>query len=172
MKTSTLISIIVFVVSSYYSHQLYLRYAANNTVETMSDFEPSTDLPEICGRLPPRPTDYQPQGQMIKLDSTDRLYETGSISSTMAILAFYDIWALSPNLKQNLDRIGEAAKVHVVMPDFYRGDAWTTERAQAGEDNKPWMRKVCNRSQLEEITTKTVNYLKSKGVKKVAIFGW
>ena len=126
MKSSTLLSIIVFITSLYYSHQLYLRYTSKDKI--MSNFEPPVDLPEICGRLPPRETSYKPSGKMIDLEGQDKLYETGDTSSKLAIIAVYDIWALSPNLKENLDRIGEAAKVDVVMPDYYRGDAWSVER--------------------------------------------
>lgn len=66
---------------------------------------------------------------MIELEGKDTAYETGASDSDQGIIAIYDVWALSTNLKENLDRIGTATKARVVMPDYYRGQAWTAERA-------------------------------------------
>ena len=62
----------------------------------------------------------------------------------------------------------------MILPDFFRGDAWTDARTAAEPDAKaPFIRRVSEPAALlADLTTRVLPYLKARGAKRVGLAGF
>jgi dienelactone hydrolase len=83
-------------------------------------------IPKACCTLPPVESNYEPKGTISTLDGGLEVYETGVVDSERLLLCTYDIFGFHPVTKQFCDKLGSAG-YRVVMPDYFRGQAFSLE---------------------------------------------
>jgi len=93
-------------------------------------YQNTMDMPESCVNAPPVQSNYTPKGRTFTLSDSEipdiLLYETGNLTSSKIAIAAYDIFGFSENqTKQVADIIAAELNIRVVMPDFFRGSAFS-----------------------------------------------
>jgi hypothetical protein len=101
-------------------------------------------LPHACCTLPPVKSDYAPVGSVVEVNGM-QVYSVGPTDAKVALIGFYDIFGFHNNSKQVrappylcscsgpngavqfCDLVARAAHARVLLPDFFRGGAWTEE---------------------------------------------
>lgn len=68
---------------------------------------------------------------------------TGSKDAKNAIIAMYDIFGYWPQTQQGADLLAEATKTVVVMPDFFRGNAWPKDAFPPRNDEESKKMQEC-----------------------------
>lgn len=80
-------------------------------------------VPTHCLQGKPIVANYTPRGSEYELGNLT-VYESQNRAAKRLLIAVYDIFGLSTNMKQVVDTIAELYDFRVVMPDFFRGTAW------------------------------------------------
>lgn len=75
---------------------------------------------DACCRLPPASSDYSPKGSWDTVAEL-KTYVTGPADATRAIVFIYDIFGPAPQTLQGADRLADAVKALVLVPDFFKG---------------------------------------------------
>lgn len=83
-------------------------------------------VPTHCLQTKPIVANYTPRGGEYEIGNLT-VYESQNRAAKRLLIAVYDIFGMSTNMKQVVDTIAEMYDFRVVMPDFFRGTAWKDE---------------------------------------------
>jgi len=92
----------------------------SNSAKLMYDV---SKVPEPCLSMKPIEGNYTPKGSEYEIGNIT-VYEAHNRTSNRLLIAVYDIFGLSTNMKQVVDTIADRYNFRVVMPDFFRGVWW------------------------------------------------
>lgn len=80
-------------------------------------------VPEHCMTAKAIEANYTPKGTEYEIGNLT-VYEAQNRTAKRVLIAVYDIFGLSTNMKQVVDQVSELYDFRVVMPDFFRGIYW------------------------------------------------
>lgn len=80
-------------------------------------------VPEHCLKGKAIESNYTPRGEEYEIGNLT-VYESQNRAAQRVLIAVYDIFGLSTNMKQVVDSIAELHDFRVVLPDFFHGSSW------------------------------------------------
>ncbi|CAL8122783.1 unnamed protein product [Orchesella dallaii] len=97
-------------------------------------------VPEHCLKGKAIEANYTPKGGEYEIGNLT-VYESQNRAAKRVLIAVYDIFGLSTNMKQVVDSIAELYDFRVVMPDFFRGVYWDENNfpPENPEDLSNWL---------------------------------
>jgi len=130
-------------------------------------------LTEACCTLPPAKFDSNPIGQTEKWGDLP-VYTVGDKNSHAAIVAIYDIFGPHNNTLQFVDRLAQAGKFRVVVPDFFRGSPWPESNFPPSDRSQlmSWIQSVGSWEKLQPDLDNVTTQLKQDGFQKIAVIGF
>ncbi|CAG8465268.1 16575_t:CDS:2, partial [Dentiscutata heterogama] len=119
-----------------------------------------------CGSLPPVKSDYEPKGIITKVSDLDvycAIPDSFAEAQTKnAVIICYDIFGFHENVKQFCDILASQGFL-VVLPDYLRGDYWTTERfAKEGNQLRDWLKTNAPPEKVLQLTTPVVEHIRKE----------
>ncbi|TDL28889.1 hypothetical protein BD410DRAFT_781450 [Rickenella mellea] len=82
-----------------------------------------------CCSIPPARSSYTPKGNYKPYAGFKKVYVTGPETSSITIVAVYDIFGFKPQTQQGADMLATSMNATVVMPDFFEPHApWPAVR--------------------------------------------
>ncbi|KAJ6637566.1 putative AIM2 family protein C30D10.14 [Pseudolycoriella hygida] len=147
------------------------------SLAVLSDCSVMYDLnlaPHECLETKAIAADYTPLGQMILIGNlTAYQYEAPhNMNPNRLLIGVYDIYGFNyENLKQVADQMAvQSSGFKVVLPDFFRGDAWDVDRNAS--ERQEWMDRVGDWNGIvKPDLINVVQYYKNRGVEEFAIYG-
>jgi len=118
--------------------------------------------------------DYDPLGELVVIGNlTVYQYESPkNINKQRLLICAHDIYGIqNDNYKQITDQMAiQSDGFIVVLPDFYRGDAWDVDRDP--NDRQEWLDRVGDWNGIvKPDLINLVRYYQTKGIVEFAIFG-
>ncbi|XP_054787773.1 endo-1,3;1,4-beta-D-glucanase-like [Prosopis cineraria] len=123
--------------------------------------------PECCSN-PPTLNPSAGAGRVEKVGGVDS-YITGSADTKLAVLLIADVFGYeAPNLRKLADKVA-AAGYFVVVPDFFHGDPFDTEKA-----DRPLSVWIKDHSPVKgiEVAKPVIEALKGKGISAIGAAGF
>jgi dienelactone hydrolase len=124
------------------------------------------------GSLPALSDAYNARGSDETLGDLP-LYTVGAEDAKHAVIVSYDIYGFNGGRIRNIcDQIANCG-YRVVLPDFFRGDCWTTERNTTEPDEKwPWIKSVSSPDAVHTDLVAVIGMLKSNGMQRIGMVGF
>jgi len=118
--------------------------------------------------------DYDPLGEFIDIGNlTVYQYESpDNINKKRLLICVHDIYGIeNDNFKQITDQMAiQSGGFIVVLPDFFRGDAWHADRDPA--EREEWSKRVTDyNAVIKPDLLNLVAHYQAKGVEEFAIYG-
>ena len=131
---------------------------------------PAASLPALTPR-----ERYTPRGEVLEVDALP-VYVVGDVARAggRAVIVSYDIYGFdSGRIRAVCDEIADAGYL-VVLPDFFRGDAWSQERAEREPDAKAgWIKSMSDPTAVsDDLSKRALPYLASRGATVVGVVGF
>jgi len=113
-----------------------------------------------------RKSDYVPK--------TVPFYETGAATSAKVLVFVYDIFGMSPQVRQVADLIADATGYRVIIPDFFDGKPWPMEKFPPGEgdDLMGWIKSAGDYSRIRALLVPVLERVRAQGAKSVGLVGF
>ncbi|RUS21856.1 Alpha/Beta hydrolase protein [Endogone sp. FLAS-F59071] len=131
-------------------------------------------LPPTCCSVPSVESDYASIGVTERVEDID-LYTVGPKDAKRAVVLIYDVFGPHPNTKQFADILAKTHGFYVVIPDFFRGDAWNAEK-MANDPTwvkiKEWIATAGHWEKISVDLGKVKTHLTASGVKSVGLVGF
>jgi dienelactone hydrolase len=131
-------------------------------------------VPEHCLKGKAIEANYTPRGGEYEIGNLT-VYESQNRAAKRVLIAVYDIFGLSTNMKQVVDTIAELHDFRVVLPDFFRGNVWDENNfpPENPEDLQKWLQEHGNWDTIVKYDIATViNAFQSReNITEVGIFG-
>eukprot|EP01111_Echinosteliopsis_oligospora_P017493 TRINITY_DN7602_c0_g1_i2.p1 TRINITY_DN7602_c0_g1~~TRINITY_DN7602_c0_g1_i2.p1 ORF type:complete len:125 (-),score=20.24 TRINITY_DN7602_c0_g1_i2:67-441(-) len=83
------------------------------------------EMTRACCNTEPAKSNYKPVGDMIHLGDLP-VYVVGPADSKIGLIGALDIFGFHPNTQQFCDIVSKATNARVFLPDFFRGNPWST----------------------------------------------
>lgn len=133
-------------------------------------------LPAQCCTLPPLKSSYSPVGETFAILGKERkpieIYSVGPSDAEYGLLCVFDIFGMTPNTKQGCDALSKATGYRVVLPDFFRGEAWDHTNFPPREGREflqAWIRQRGAWPLIKPDIEKVVEMMKSDGQTKLGV---
>jgi len=131
-------------------------------------------VPEHCLKDKPVHSDYAPKGSEYEIGNVT-VYETDNRSAKRVLIAVYDIFGLTNNMKEVCDTIADMYDFRVVMPDFFRGFWWDENNFPPAdpEEMQRWLQSNGSWDNIVQWDIKTVinAFATRDNITEVGIFG-
>ncbi|CAG8553916.1 17284_t:CDS:2 [Cetraspora pellucida] len=136
-------------------------------------------LAASCGTIPPVESNYSPKGVIKNVSDLD-VYTVVPDSFTEAqtknaVIICYDIYGFHENVKQFCDILGSQGFL-VALPDFFRGDPWTSEKIKGDnfmESLRAWLGEKAPPERVQQHTAQIVEHLRKEyGVQNFGFIGF
>ena len=131
---------------------------------------PVASLPALTPR-----EHYVPRGEVLEAGGLP-MYVVGGAdrANGRAAIVSYDIYGFDGGrIRAVCDEIADAGYL-VALPDFFRGDAWSQERAECEPDAKAgWIKSVSNPESItDDLAQRVIPYLASRGATQIGVVGF
>jgi len=131
-------------------------------------------VPEHCLTGKPIHSNYTPKGSEREIGNLT-VYESDNRSSKRLLIAVYDIFGFSDNMKEVVDTIADLYGFRVVMPDFFRGFWWDEANFPPSnpEEMQEWLQNNGSWDQIVKYDIQTVvnEFSLRENITEVGIFG-
>ncbi|OLL26658.1 putative AIM2 family protein [Neolecta irregularis DAH-3] len=125
-----------------------------------------TTIPPVVG------SNYQTKGTHLTADNVT-YYSVGKKNSETALICFYDIFGLQIPTLQGADILSAALGCRVIMPDFFKGNAWPLSNFPPSDQGefKKWLEPFYYPG-IQSIISQFVDMARNDGAKKIGAYGF
>ncbi|KAG0173532.1 hypothetical protein DFQ28_008198 [Apophysomyces sp. BC1034] len=123
-----------------------------------------------CCTIPPVDSNYTPKGKFENIGDLP-VYTVGPSDAKKAIIVIYDIFGLHKNTQQFCDVLAEHRGYKVLLPDFFRGDAWNQSLGNT-EAIVAWLGKVGTFDVIAPQLEQVRESLQAQGVTTAGLVGF